>query len=66
MSEHLEKPDYTQYVKPEKLFMRSRGQCICKSSRERRECLHYSDKDGHCKHIDKVLWIACLWKENNT
>lgn len=64
---NLERPDYTQYTRkaPEKLFMRSRGRCLCKSSQDRKDCLNYeADKDGKCKHLDKVLWIACLWRGN--
>jgi hypothetical protein len=65
---NLEKPDISvlAHSQPEKLFMRSRGRCLCKSSPDRRECLNYEpDKDGKCKHLDKVLWIACLWKGSN-
>jgi hypothetical protein len=46
-----------------KIFYRSKGQCVCKFSRERKNCLNYErDADGACRHLDKVLWIACLWR----
>jgi hypothetical protein len=52
-------------TQPEKIFLRSQGRCICNSNEQRKRCLNYeADKDGACRHLDKVLWIACLWREN--
>lgn len=65
---NLEKPDVSEWAhkEPEKIFYRSRGRCLCKSSHDRKDCLNYeADKDGKCKHLDKVLWIACLWRPTN-